>query len=97
MSLKDQQLNWDHLLMRLKDIVILSSAVVAIVLWLGDFWGLPSKVSANEMNVQDYKQYKAQNEVFVQGLKKDIDYLKQSIDRQQADIKEILRRTRNDG
>jgi len=84
--------NWDHILIRTKDVLILSASVIAIVLWLGDFWGLPVKVQANEMSSQDYRQYKAQNEIFVQGLKKDIEYLKASAITQQGDIKEILRK-----
>jgi len=44
------------------------------------------------MSSQDYRQYKAQNEIFVQGLKKDIEYLKASAITQQGDIKEILRK-----
>lgn len=87
---------WDHLLIRLKDIVILGTAIIAMVLWVGDFWGLPSKVTANELSAHEYREYKAQNEVFVQGLKKDIEYLKEKSTEQSADIKEILRRIRLD-
>ena len=82
--------SWDHILIRLKDILILASAVIAIVLWVGDFWGLPSRVEAHEKTVLEYKVHKAQQDVFTAEIKKDIEHLKNESSKQSHNIEKIL-------
>lgn len=78
----------DHLLLKLKDVCLLLIAVGAIGSWAIGITQVPPKVEANESDIKDLKVYASNNEVFVQGLQKDIDSMKSDL----SEIKGLLKR-----
>lgn len=81
---------WDHVLIRVKDVIIIGAAMIAIILWVGDFWGMPIRVEANEKSAQDYREYKAQQDIVITEIRKDIGYLRIESDKQSKTLYEIL-------
>lgn len=79
----------DHFLIKLKDVILLLISVGAIASWLLGMTTVPPRVEANEDNIKEIKVYMMTNEVFVNGLKKDIDAMRNDL----VEIKQILKRT----
>ncbi len=78
----------DHLLLKLKDVCLLLIAVGAIGSWVIGITQVPPKVEAHETDIKELKVYASNNEVFVQGLQKDINSMRSDL----SEIKHLLKR-----
>ena len=70
---------FDHVLIRIKDGALLLMSLGAILSWVIGVTQLPVRVEATEEKVKGIEIYMVRNEVFVNGLGKDIDYIKKEI------------------
>ncbi len=79
----------DHFFLKVKDVCLLLISVGAMGSWVLGITQVPPRVEANEIRIEELREYMGNNEVFVKGLQKDIEVIKTDL----SEIKVILKRT----
>lgn len=83
----------DHVLIRVKDFLLIGGAVIAIVTWMFGIANLPETVKATVFRVSALESRQATSDLIVSGMQKDLSYLTKGID----EIKLILKEGRRIG
>jgi hypothetical protein len=89
-------LDTDNVLIRIKDICLLTIALGAIASWIVGVTQIPTRIEGNEARIEynlnkieKLTEYVLQNEIFVRGLSKDMDSIKSEL----HEIKTILKKS----
>ena len=80
----------DHILIRMKDIVIILGSIGVGVAWLVGIVALPTKVEANTEDVKQIQTTQQQMKIAVTEIQTDLKYIKSTLTEDRRDIKKIL-------
>lgn len=83
----------DKVLWRIEHLIVIALGLAGLLGGAVGFFGLPGKVEANTNDIKTMKEYMSRNEVYVQKMAKDVQYINEKFVGLEKDIKEILRRT----
>lgn len=79
----------DHVLLRVKDALIIGGACVAMVTWFYGIANLPTIVKAHENRITTLEASQIKNDLVVSGIQKDLSYLTEGI----KEIKSLLKQS----
>jgi hypothetical protein len=81
----------DHVLLRVKDGLIIGGACVAMVTWFFGIANLPTIVKAHEQRLVKLEENQVRNDLVVSGIQKDLSYLTAGIDEIKKLLKEVVK------
>lgn len=85
----------DHLLLRIKDIVLIGGAVYTFMAWGVGLVNIPQRVEASEMAAQALADKQVKTDLRLQALEQHIEYIRESLDRIDKGQRRIAQSIRN--
>lgn len=85
--------NYDHILLRLKDAILIGGAIFTFFAWGLNFVALPKRVEANEGTLKTLQVKDIEQDLKIQSLDQQLAYISKNTDEIKVSMKSLWQRT----